>query len=311
MERIIPIILILGLSTTTAIAQHSRPSSRSNAIHLARAAADYRQADPQPNVAIIHSDDINDAGNKRLPRFVPMSLTTAELATVSSQIKNLPDFPPNPYSGCHARAHMVYQALNKASGKLFKVWLLSGSLVSPALKGSIGFSIPSGDETSWEYHVAAAYVDESRQTWVLDTLVSRDPLPVTSWLRSFKLNGLVLYVQMPGEIYLFNKSDVPALDSKYPDGLRQHILARNILNGNFYPYSGKTQEDHLGAQDLAADAVASFLIDGKKSGCFWSGLAKSTLKLKGEILKPEIPRACESARALYRTEYEKWVNLGL
>ena len=276
------------------------------------ATADDRQGDRPANVAIVYSDDINDAGNNRLPRFVPTPLTTAESVKVRSQMKDLPDFPPNPYSGCHARAHVVYQALNKASGKLFKVWLLSGSLIAPALTGSIGLTTASGGETSWQYHVAAAFVDESGETWVLDTLVSRDPLPVSKWLRSFKINGVALYVQLNGETYLFNKSEVPALDPVgYPDGLRQHIMSRNVLNGNFYSYSGKAQQEHLGAQDLAADAVADFLLTGKAPGCNWSGLAKSTLKLKAEIFKTIIPRECESARALYQTEYEKWVKLGL
>lgn len=279
---------------------------------VAVAASDDRQVDRPSNVVAIFSDEINDAGNNRLPRFVPSPLTEAELAAVRGQMKNLPAFPPNPYSGCHARAHLVYQALNKQSGKLFKVWLLSGSLLSPALTGSIGFPTTSGGDTSWQYHVAAAYADGAGETWVLDTLVSRDPIPVSRWLRSLKINGIALYVRMPGENYLFNKSEVPALDpDKYPDGLRQHILARNVLNGNFYTYSDKTQKEHLGAQDLAADAVADFLLNGKAPACNWSGLAKQTLKLKSEILKPEVPRECEPARMLYQTEYDKWVKLGL
>lgn len=80
--------------------------------------ADNGQSERPANVAIINSDDINNAWNKRLGPFIPKPLTKTELSTVRSRMKSLPTFPPNPYSGCHARAHLVYQTLNKESGKL-------------------------------------------------------------------------------------------------------------------------------------------------------------------------------------------------
>lgn len=276
------------------------------------------QLERPANVAIINADDINDALKNKLPPFTPTPLTKTELSTVRSRMKSLPTFPPNPYSGCHARAHLVYQTLDKEIGKLFKVWLLSGSLVAPSQTGNIGFSTTNGGYTSWDYHVAAAYVDESRETWVIDTLVSSDPIPVSKWFRPFKINGFALFVRMPGKHYLYNKSEVPdnnldpeALDD--PKAPRLHYLARNVFNGNFYEYSGKAQQQHWGAEDLAADTVANFLLAGKAPGCIWSTFADQTLQLKGETLKPDtdIPQQCKPAQSLFRTEREKWVKLGL
>lgn len=394
----------------------------------AASTGDDRQVDRPPNVAIINSDDINDAGNKRLPCFDPTPVTKVESAAVRSKMKSLPLFPPNPYSGCHARAHVVYLTLNTNIGKLFKVWLLSGKLVSPAVLGSIGFTSASGGDASWDYHVAVAYVDESRETWVIDTLISpHEPIPVSRWLRSFRIKGLALYVRMAGEMYLFNKSEVPALDDKlcsstfsmgdlvdlpslanqlkkpnrafdiwlaaqlspptqaaltnyqgqdsgavpiqqallqdfnriswgdsiyelqrfhgvalrsetqtlmsknpkgsdlqhlnrlliadaYPTAVstnHEFFLARNVLNGGFYSYSGITQQKHRGAVDLAVDAVANFLLEGKAPGCQWSNLVTTPLRLQAEILKGNAPEECKSAMEEFETAYTNWFKFGL
>jgi hypothetical protein len=202
--------------------------------------------------------------------------------------------------------------LNAASNqKAFKVWLFSGKALSPALGGAIHFTSPSKAVTSWDYHVAAAFVDEQGEVLVVDSLASSRPLRVKDWVRAFEIKGVAVLTLLPGELYLFNRTEVPALDAQIPGGLRQHQMSRNVLNGVFYGYEGMAAQTHDGASDLAADALSTALTREEFAQCPWKNQAKDSLQLKSLAAATPPPAECGAAAALYAREFERWRMEGL
>lgn len=263
-------------------------------------------------IAFVPAEFFTNSSNTALsgPQQVPVS--SAERAAIARALEDLPKFPPNPFSGCHARAHITYRALNAASNqKAFKVWLFSGRALSPALGGSIQFTSPSKAVTSWDYHVAAAFVDEQGEVLVVDSLASSRPLSVKDWVRAFEIKGVALLTHLPGELYLFNRTEVPAVDPQIPGGLRQHQMSRNVLNGVFYGYEGNAAQTHDGASDLAADALSMALTQEEFAQCPWKNQATDSLQLKSLAAASPPPEECGAAAALYAREFERWRLMGL
>jgi hypothetical protein len=268
------------------------------------------------NVAFVDASQWNDAGNQPWTAPSVVKLTESDVAALPTVIASLPSFPPNPYSGCHARAELVYRALEKRfPGKAFKVWVFSGELLSPAMNGSISFTMAGGVKTSWKYHVAAAVQDAAGSTLVIDSLVTAKPLSVNNWLEHFDIAGLAVVTETPGSYYLFNKTQVEALDpKKYPDGFRVGVMTRNVFNGNTYGYTGNAADTHDGARDLAADAVIAKFLAGQNSDCEWARLVDSSIKLKAAIAQTDLqtaPPACKEVWEEFTEQVAHWSSKGL
>ena len=266
------------------------------------------------NIAMVEAELLTDPSNNPLrgPRLVPV--TEEEQRDIVQTLKSLPAFSPNPYSGCHARAHVAFKAIEAASrGKAFKVWLLSGRLLSPALGGTVSYKPPTGDATAWDYHVASAFMAPGGHILVADLLVAPEPVPLNQWLSGFTISGVGVVTLLPGEFYLFNRTEVPALDpEKYPKGLRQGFMSRNVLSGDFFPYVGNVATTHDGAADLAVDALSAAFATGRFSQCEWKAQLKQSLELKKLASSATPPPAeCSEAAALYAQEFNRWRESGL
>lgn len=249
----------------------------------------------------------NDAGNNPLEPFSPQVVTSSQETAIRRVAAELPAFPRSAYSGCHARAHYIYmQSLKASDAPMFKVWLFSGEALSPALSGAIKHG-----KASWNYHVAAAYLTAAG-VMVIDPLLSKEPLSQNDWLGRLDMEGLVTLSYLPGRLYLFNRTEVEALDPvKYPDGLRKGIMSRNVVNGNFFEYVGESADEHRAAGDLATDRV-SFMLESETTECPWKGLASKPLDLKSELLKDdEAPPQCREFRSAFKEELALWSSRGL
>lgn len=254
-------------------------------------------------------EDLNDAGDATLQAYraprVPAG--AAEIEALVRAAQAAPELPKNAYSGCHARADVMFRALAAvAPGKVFKLWLFSGHALSPALRGGIGFG-----KAKWDYHVAAAFRDEHGEIWVVDPLVLSGPAPVTRWVAAFEISGLAALVELSGDAYLFNRTEIPALDPAIPDGLRLSFAARNVLNGNFYRYEGATASEHRGAVDLALDGVSAALETGAHATCPWRSSAADAGALRELVAAAAVPPECRAARELFERERTRWIERGL
>lgn len=254
-----------------------------------------------------------DPNKRQLKELVIKPISAQEEAKITEKLATLPKFPSNSYSGCHARAHFDYTQLKNATDeKTYKIWLLSSSLLSPALGGAITFIPENGNKTSWDYHVAVAYIDSNGNEWVIDRLISDKPILVNEWTNRFDIEGYAVLTRVQPQNYLFNKTEIPASDPvNYPDGFLAHFVPKNVFNGTFYQYSGKAAEEHWGASDLAADSLSHSLQSGEFSSCSWVNIASQALALKTEAVKNSAPLGCEGAKALYDEEFEAWIKLGL
>ena len=254
-----------------------------------------------------------DPSNRQLDNLVVRLISPDVEARIERVLGTLPQFPPNSYSGCHARAHFDYLQLKEISEESFyKIWLLSSSLVSPALGGAISFTPETGNKASWDYHVAVAYTDENKREWIIDRLVSNKPILIGEWIDKFEVDGYAVLTRTPPENYLFNKTSVPASDPiNYPDGFLAHFIPKNVFNGTFYQYSGLAAQQHWGASDLAADALSAALQNDEFPECSWKVIASQSLELKQEAGKDQVLKECESARTLYNERFRIWQNLGL
>lgn len=263
------------------------------------------------NIALVTANAFNDESNKPLeaPRLIP--LTAAEETALVRALRAVPPLPPHPYSGCHARAHLLYQKLDaSANHKLVKVWVFAGATLAPALSGMIAFPLPSGESTSWGYHVAAAYTNAAGTVIVIDPLVAAAPVTIDRWMSGFQVVGAAVVTYLPARQYLFNNTEVPPLDTAFRQGFRQHFMSRNVLNGNFYEYTGAAAATHDGARDLATDALAAALTRGDFAGCEWGANVQQPLRLK-EAAGGAVPAACRRAADLFGREVARWTAEGL
>ncbi|TQV88246.1 protein-glutamine glutaminase family protein [Aliikangiella coralliicola] len=264
-------------------------------------------------VAFVPTSMFVDPSNKKLDDFVVTAQLPKAEAQLRAKLATLPEFPNNSYSGCHVRAHFDYLQLKEIEdANIYKVWLFSSALVSPALGGSISFTPENGNKASWDYHVAVAYTDNNQNEWILDRLISEEPMLISDWVGQFEINGYAVLTRMPPESYLFNKSTVPASDPvNYPNGFLAHFIPKNVFNGTFYPYAGDSAAQHWGASDLAADSLSSSLQNGDFPSCEWKEIASQTLELKLAVAKNQIPLGCEEAKNLFSEQFEVWVARGL
>jgi hypothetical protein len=265
------------------------------------------------NVAFVEADRFTDAGNNPWSSPPRERVAVEQGSLVEAAIADLPEFPPNPFSGCHARAELTFRALERQlPGKTFKAWIFAGPLLSPAIGGGVSYTTASGVTTSWAYHVAAAYRDADGTTMIVDTLVSRTAITLVDWVASFRIDGLAVVTEAVGTSYLFNKTEVPAIDPvSYPDGFRVGFMTRNVFSGNMYGYQGAAAETHDGARDLAADAVIAELLEGGFPGCAWAALVPDALAVKAAASTAQAPAACVDARALFDREVQRWIDRGL
>lgn len=254
-----------------------------------------------------------DPSNNQLEDLVVNLLLPKSTANLKNKLDTLPKFPPNSYSGCHARAHFDYLQLKEAGEEnIYKVWLFSSSLISPAIGGAISFTPENGNTASWDYHVAVAYTDINKDEWIVDRLISEKPILISEWIDKFVVDGYAVLTRSQPEYYLFNKTSVPASDPvNFPNGFLAHFVPKNVFNGTFYTYSGLSAEQHWGASDLAADSLSSALQNGEFSSCSWKDIASQSLELKQVVSKDSIPAECVGAKSLYNEKFETWIGLGL
>jgi len=241
------------------------------------------------------------------------TITAEENVSILAKLGTLPGFPENSFSGCHARAHFDYLQLSKvAAEKIYKVWLFSGSLLSPAVQGAVSYVDKNGNKASWDYHVAVAFSDSQGGEWIIDRLIAPTPLKVTDWVSYFDIDGYAVLTRANPEMYLFNKTNVPALDPvNFPNGFLNHFVPKNVFNGSFYTYSGDAANNHWGASDLAADALSSALQQQKFPDCPWVDIASQSLQLKAEIAKSPVSPGCKQAQRLFQNAFKTWITQGL
>ncbi len=239
--------------------------------------------------------------------------TAEERRALDAALASLPRFPANIHNGCHARAHYVYEQLERAApGTPFKVWLFSGQLIAPMLSGLIRYPRENHATIEWNYHVVAAFRDERAHTLIIDPLFSREPLSIEAWIARLEIPPGAIRVEMPGSIYLFNRSEVPARDGTDREGgPRQHYLGRNVINGNFYAYDGRARAEHWAATSLALDRVATELEEGRFPACPWTRLLTRQIQLRRAVTRDATPAACEDVAEIYRSARETWISRGL
>lgn len=194
-------------------------------------------------------------------------LTTEEERAVHASLLELPPFPKNAYNGCQARAHVTYNAIKKAtSGKAYKAWLFAAPLLTTAYGGAISYQPAEGDPTSWNFHVAAAYVAPGGGIRVVDALASSEPLPIAEWVAKFKYTGFAVLSFMDGETYT------------YMTGGSKNYLEHDVISA-VSSYSGVTLVSHDGAKAIAADALAIAFADGKFAECQWKSRGTNVVAL--------------------------------
>ena len=176
------------------------------------------------------------------------------------------------------------------------------------MNGAITYIPDNGYQTKWDYHVAVAYVDHNKNEWVIDRLLSEEPILITDWVSRFDVEGYAVLTRADPKNYLFNRTSVPSSGSG--ESLA-HFVPKNVFNGNFYTYSGTALEQHWGASDIAADALSYAFQNGEFSSCAWRDFASQSLKLKEEAAKHSVPVACEQAHALFFEQIELWKSRGL
>jgi hypothetical protein len=240
------------------------------------------------------------------------ALTAAEIRAVRMQLAALPAFPPNPYSGCHARAEYLARQLAGASGNnLFKVWVFAGRVFAPSLTGSIAYRPQVGPTTDWGYHVAAAFRDRAGTLWVIDPLVADAPIRVADWLKKFTITGPAILTERYAGDYQFNMTVVPA-DPQFPLAGLQFMVAKNMFSGTMWRYAGPAAANHQAAGEIATDAVSSALVRNRFPGCEWTTLVTQSLELNQRLVATmPTPSGCEGARQLYEQERALWVQRGL
>ena len=264
------------------------------------------------NVFLADPSYMRGASENRPPPVITERLELEEEERVSAVINDLPPFPDNPYDGCHARAHLIFSSIDRIlPNKSFKVWLFSGRSIAPALHGSISYAFGEGSSTSWDYHVANGFVGADGRTMIVDTIISSDPIHVSEWLSAFEINGPAMLTALPGRLYLFNRTEVPALSSDFPNGFRKHYMSRNVVNGEFYEYEGEVAMNRSGAVNIATDAVSSALQSNQFPGCEWISVASQSDDLRTRLHDLPIPSECVGAKSLYDAEFIRWVELGL
>lgn len=235
----------------------------------------------------------------------PTPVTEAEAVAIRDSLAVLPTFPANPYSGCHARAEFLFARLAPLSnGKMFKVWLMVDSLMTPVVpRDSITYQLADGRRTTWSYHVAPAYRDESGQLWVIDRLASPTPVRVADWLKNFTIHGTATLIDVPGRFYLYNTYELPSAR----DTTRRH----RVLD-DFWEYNGNALAEHWAAEDLAVDAVSDAFAGGRFAACELRGLMSQSIALKARIeANGALPAGCQGVRELYERERRRWIGLGL
>jgi Glutaminase len=265
------------------------------------------------------------------------ALSAAESRSVARALQMLPTFPANVLNGCQSRAHVTFLELDAAApGKIHKVWLLSGSLLSPHAGSSIDYALPGGRVSRWKYHVAVAYTAANGQSVVVDTLMSPRPQQLDLWTRRFSYRGFAVAAFTSGHSYSFMVS---------PRVFRG--ISCNVLTG-FFDYSGVTQQSRDGAKAIAADALALAFAEGKYRGCSWAQHRADAISLIGAAspylpyptweeasasdwaspslyqdasawtpaplalpTRSEPPDDCREAFALFRDQVETWTAIGL
>ncbi len=259
------------------------------------------------NVINLIISKLVDSSNNPLDKFNIYSLSKIDEKELKAKLKTLPIFPENSYSGCHARAHFDYLELSKVTNKTYKVWLMSSALLAPATSGRISFGSSNGEKTSWDYHVALAYTDLKKQEWVIDRLISPEPVPIIDWVEKFEIDGYAALIRGNPDSYLFNKTEVPVSSS----GNLSHFMPKNVFNGSFYKYSGQSFNEHWAASDIAVDALSSQFQKGNFSACEWNIFYSDSMTLKSKLVSSNTPAECMKAKSLFNNEFEKWKTLGL
>ncbi len=138
------------------------------------------------------------------PNFT--SLTETEQQNLIASVSQLSPISSYPYSGCHDRAHLLYQTVpTQLHDRVGKVWLLAPSLISLTQDGAIGLKNGPSD-IAWNYHVALTFVNAKQQTVVIDPAVGSltQPMLLSDWLGKMSVPQGSALVSISGEYFQFN-----------------------------------------------------------------------------------------------------------
>lgn len=259
------------------------------------------------NAATFISDQqFNDSSGKSLPPLAINSLTKPEEDLLLNKLKEFPKIPIYPYSGCHDRAHLIYLLTkNIAAQKIYKVWVLSPSLIAPALPGTIHYSADGWGQTNWRYHVAPVYRTADGKMMVLDAALNKFvvPMEISAWLSKFSIPATSVYTYTDAENYIFDTMKCPNKNCK---------VARLVFNGDFIKNSPGFQlrENHWVEKNLARDAVAEKLHNSANS-CEWKNLLSKPTDLSNVLSKSSVsfPNECKPFLDLYKSQFQIWLEL--
>lgn len=187
----------------------------------------------------------------RQNRVDPQPLSPEAHARVLDRIQALPLEQNYILAGCQDRAHAAWLALDpEDQDRVFKVWIMSGSLLTVAFDGSI---YPWGrKDIGWDFHVALAWLDESGTTRVFDPAVHGiEPVSQDAWLDGFHIPPASVVFRLHGHWYAYHQ-----VQRGHGAGFDK---GRAPFNGSFYAYEGVVEEEEWLPRNLARDTVAAEL----------------------------------------------------
>lgn len=258
------------------------------------------------SISWVDSDQLRNSFGTNLPAFTTKAADKDTISRLNQAFQSIEAFPKNTFSGCHARAHHVFNVLERiAPGVSYKIWVFAGGLYAPMLSGDIRPAKDATGEVKWDYHVATAFNDETGAKWVADPTFSERPMPLSEWLGHMVKSPGTIGFATPGSYYLFNLSQV----STY--ALNDGFLHRNVMNGNFYEYDRLAASNHLAATDLAVDRVSTELVSGKYDDCEWRAAYRDSMTLLKAIQAANVSNECLPLKEFFHSEREFWIERGL
>lgn len=233
--------------------------------------------------------------------ITPIKLEAGELELLRAQIGKF-RFANYRLSGCHDRAHAAFLMLPEAlQEKAFKVWVVSPSVFTRGVRGSITY--PADASVDWGYHVALAFSTDEGFRLFDPTLSPGRLLTEDEWLGSFRYPALSMRLYSPGKAYQFYNEDD---DVSQLNDAKSYIANKDIWTGAFYEYSGLSKEQNWIPTNLARDEIGTLVEEGQ--AC--DGLQEFKGK-PGELLDALQARSvagCQSEFTLYDQAKQSWIG---
>lgn len=278
-------VLVLGCGATQTASQPSGSNhdQLSTALHSQRAR-------PLPELGYL--------GRRTVPAATIPRLTSADETEMIEVLRSLPLADGYLFSGCQNRAHALWTALpERLREGAVKLWLIAPqgyTFISDQGLGVNGFS-----EVDWDFHVALIYARSDGSIYALDPAMSHaGPVAIVDWLgRLTGLENAVGYVA-PARYYGYFMSNAPD---------------RSVMNGEFYEYTGASEQSEWLTRGLAVDDVGEMLLADGGISC--SALDAREATAMGRILQqwscagavPEETEAtCSDVLRVYDASLVRW-----